>query len=370
MILPSSRDAKNFCAFYALNSVCFLRRPVSVTIESHEIVKAIPTALHASPPRERLPLVEVARVVAAIAIIWIHAVESPQLTRTTAVARFAVPFFVITSLVFLGESLRRRPDQRWSEYARRRFMRLYVPFLVWSVIYILARAVKHLFVHDTSPLLIRPNLLWAGVTEQLWFLPFLLVVLLIAFPLTRFAIQRNLGWITAPVGLAVCVGALFVPSPDFFFDGPTTFFVQTALLAVPSAGIGLALAGLFPQIKRVAENSLVALIFLMVWIGTLVALEHFGRNTVLETFSGLCLMLACLAPISGAKRFDALGPYAFGIYLCHVLWIEFLQAIGHRAGLYVSIGFDVAVMTLATILSIALVASILRSKVASRLLLP
>lgn len=341
-----------------------------MTVEPRDIAHAFPDAPQPLPQRERLPLVELARVVAAIAIIWIHAVESPQLDRTTAMSRFAVPFFVITSLVFLGESLRRRPDQRWTEYARRRFMRLYVPFLVWSVIYIAARAVKHLFVHDTSPLLIRPNLLWAGVTEQLWFLPFLLVVLLIAFPLMRIAIRFNLAWAVAIIGLAICFSALFTPTPSFVLDGPTTFFVATAMVAVPSAGVGLTIAAIFPQIKRFAQNSIVTLIAAVFWIGTLVALLIHGRNTVLETVSGLCLLVACLAPFSGAKRFDRLGPYAFGIYLCHVLWIEFIQAVGHRAGLHVSPPFDFTVGILATVLSIALVAVILRSKIASRLLLP
>lgn len=341
-----------------------------MTVESPGISQAVPDGSRAPSPRERVPLVELARVVAAIAIIWIHAVESPELDRTTAMSRFAVPFFVITSLVFLGESLRRRPDQRWSEYARRRFMRLYVPFLVWSVIYILARAVKHLFVHDTSPLLIRPNLLWAGVTEQLWFLPFLLVVLVIAFPLMRLATRSNLAWLVAIIGVAICFGALIIPTPSFVLDGPTTFFVATAMVAVPSAGIGLTIAAIFPPIKRFAQNSIVALISAAVWIGTLVALLIHGRNTLLETFSGLFLLVACLAPISGAKRFDRLGPYAFGIYLCHVLWIEFIQAIGHRAGVHVSPAFDLAVGILATVLGIALVAVILRSKTASRLLLP
>ena len=62
-------------------------------------------------------------------LIWYHLAD---------LGRFAVPFFVISAMVLIGESLRRKPERRFGQYASGRFLRILGPLLVWSLVYVAA----------------------------------------------------------------------------------------------------------------------------------------------------------------------------------------------------------------------------------------
>src|SRR5262245_5376228 len=87
---------------------------------------------------------DAARLVAAIAIVWLHTPESPPLAHLSVLSSFAVPFFVFTAVLLNLQSLRRNPDRPLGAYVVSRFNRIYVPFFVWSLLYFAFRDLKHI----------------------------------------------------------------------------------------------------------------------------------------------------------------------------------------------------------------------------------
>src|SRR5829696_7746637 len=68
----------------------------------------------------RLAILDVARLVAAVAVIWIHTPRSPELSASRELGRFAVPFFIATAVFFAWQSARRHAEVTVLGYARTR----------------------------------------------------------------------------------------------------------------------------------------------------------------------------------------------------------------------------------------------------------
>ena len=98
--------------------------------------------------RRRLELFDAARLAAAIGIVWLHTPRSVQLAHWSLLGRFAVPFFSAAAVFFVIDGLRRQPHRSVRQYAFNRFQRIYVPFLAWSVIYLVFKWVKSLALPD------------------------------------------------------------------------------------------------------------------------------------------------------------------------------------------------------------------------------
>ena len=58
-----------------------------------------------SPSRPRRVFFDAARLLAALAIVWLHAIRSPALLPSTSLGRFAVPFFTAAAVFLICESL-------------------------------------------------------------------------------------------------------------------------------------------------------------------------------------------------------------------------------------------------------------------------
>ena len=128
-----------------------------------------------------MPGLDLARLAAAYAIVWLHAPHLAALDGSRAIGRFAVPLFVMITILMVFESLGRNPQQRIGPYARSRFIRLYLPFMAWNGIYIAFKLIKGRLLPGEPNAYPGVEVLWAGACWHLWFLPFILVVSLLAF---------------------------------------------------------------------------------------------------------------------------------------------------------------------------------------------
>src|SRR6267142_6600505 len=90
---------------------------------------------------------DAARAIAACALVWIHTAQS-SLSRFHVLGRFGTSFFVLAAVFFLFNRLGSSPPPPFGTYALKRFRRLYIPFLAWSLIYLLIRDLKRYFVHE------------------------------------------------------------------------------------------------------------------------------------------------------------------------------------------------------------------------------
>ncbi|MDB5321809.1 MAG: hypothetical protein JWN40_3440 [Phycisphaerales bacterium] len=310
---------------------------------------AAPAPAKASAPRYLF--LDVARLLAAIAIAWEHTPESPSLVRTSYLGGFAVPFFTLGAVFLLFEGMRREPARAPLAYARARFYRLYLPLLVWSLIYILARDLKGLVLHRP---LVTPNLgmFLTGAAHHMWFLPFLFILSLVLFWPARWLSRARSG---TRIGVAIFSAAIGVvigclPFPDVYHmitEEHVAFFLDRAAAAAPAIFLGAALGAIYPLIpSRLLRNTAMALLGLAICVACIAVgyLTH-TRRVGFENAAGAGFFLFGLAPWEGAMigRTATWGKMAFGFYLVHVLFIEGIQAAAVRAHIQPSAGLDVAV---------------------------
>lgn len=300
---------------------------------------------------------DAARFLAACAVVWIHAAESASGIAFIPACRFAVPFFT-ASIVFLcltGSQVT-SPDTSWPHYAAKRLQRLYVPFLLWSIIYLLLRYAKHRFIPDASPIILGPATLLNGTAHHLWFLPFALVMSLLAFPLGVWLHRAS-----EPLRLMVSIAAFVLgivislspyPVPMDPVGKPVSYFVNLGWDALPAAFFAIAAAAALPRNPSVRVASVAVPIFVV----TVIVLLVKGHHPLTAAVAGISL-LALALHASIAERLHRglmeLGSLSLGIYLIHVLFVEGLQAARQILHFAPSPAMDCLIVLLAIGLSVA-----------------
>jgi peptidoglycan/LPS O-acetylase OafA/YrhL len=318
----------------------------------------------------RTESIDVIRLIAAAGIIFVHAAKSEPLISIGHLFRFAVPFYLFASLYFQSQSLRRNSDRPLGKYIASRFRRLYLPFLAWSIIYLLARNVRHLTVLRSGLVDLEFGMLWRGTEYHLWFLPFLLIWSIILAVAHWGLLRRNRAWrwplifVTVAAGLAVA----FIPMPSSWnevFPSTTYAYVQW-WRALPAACWGFAFA-LFmtmgPRIYEVPWYLGVGGIVLTVVCSIQQAL--YGIQLIPRALTGLGCMLTSLMPWSRGRVVTVLahfGRYSYGIYLCHVLVLEAIRQVTHKCHLDASTPVDFATFVLGFGGSLGLVYALGRSR--------
>ncbi len=289
-----------------------------------------------SKPRTgtRLPGLDAGRFVAAAAIIWLHTLAiRPSYAWVADAGRFAVPFFVFSAMVLLGESLRRRRERRddqsgFGVYVRGRFLRIYVPFLVWTVIYFILRDAKHL-IHNSSPgISIDPAVLLVGTTHHLWFLPFIFLLTVIAYPIIQSILSGGVsGKMVAMICLAIGVVICLVPEPisfDVTREGTwehAKYLLSLGWRTLPCAFWGLAAIPVFGDAVRIVRGRVE---FSLFFFGLVVAcmwqtMTHPG-DFVFANMGGVFFFLSTVG-LAGGRVTGIIargGTYAYSIYLVHV----------------------------------------------------
>ncbi len=316
-----------------------------------------------TPGKPRLIGIDAGRAIAALGTVWIHAVRSDALQPTMELGRFAVPFFNVIAALLLVRHLRERREQSVLPYAGQRFMRLYPPFLAWTVIYILANDAKRLVLTGRPPLELTSGFLLdsalQGPEYQLWFLPFLLICTLVGLAVGRPVIgnrraEIGVGILAAAGGLAIAL----TPRPEALQHlQHAEYLMERSWLRVPSFLWGYAL-GLFlgsrplfkpvPLVVAVAAPILAAGCIVVATLGWCVSL--------LQNLSGLGLVLFAFGPWrNGAVgAVSKLGQYSFGIYLAHVLFVEGTHSVGTRLNFEPSWWLDLVAWVVALVGSVVL----------------
>ena len=297
--------------------------------------------------------IDVLKLLAAVAVVYLHAVGQTDLAETSLPTRFAVPFFAASAAYLAFRSAIARADAEVTRYIRSRFSRIYLPFLIWTLIYLLVRAAWSIGRQGPLPEF-GFELLWKGSAHHLWFLPFVLVVTIFAFAVARsFRGQKMLVTGAAVLVLSGVAYYLLIAR----LDQPLNYTVELsgrnapvvlwtlAILCLAEAGIGT----WFPV-------RLVRCLAPPAFLIALMMLALIGRNMLLENISGLVALGAALSLNIHDRDLSlkTLAGYAYGIYLCHILFVEGAQDVARLAGLGRGALVTVCVFILALLCSLGL----------------
>lgn len=316
----------------------------------------------ATAPVNRAVALDVARLLAVIGVLWIHACQTPQVEAATRWGRFAVPFFAAAAAFLAIRSLQRHPATSWQQYARSRVQRLYGPFLIWSLLYVAFRMVKSLLVDrsapnaasETSPLSI--DFFWTGGAYHLWFIPYLLLASLLIFALVQWVNTQRVATRWASTGAFACGLTLAYFLNQFSLpDDPLVYM----LMATPGLCWGMALAWLpeftlAPPSNTVSRQSapwIIALVALGCGLTAVLLLPYPPRNAVLENLAGIALLIAALrwpilqwpgnpqtsTNVSAPQRHPLMllgrwGQLSMGIYFSHLLFLKVTETALDRVG--------------------------------------
>jgi peptidoglycan/LPS O-acetylase OafA/YrhL len=272
------------------------------------------------------------------------------------------------------QSFRRKPDTSFLDFAVKRFRRIYFPFLGWCVIYLIASDLKRQFVTHAEPVSLSWSVFLVGTSLQHWFLPFLLIVSLLLFPLCKFLAHRRtsmrrmtvrtIGAALAAVGLVIAL-ARFPWNEAGNSDQAVGEFYWFAVLswqALPALFWGLAIA-VFDAPRGMARHICGVIGGIVLIVSTAVVLMH-GRNLLLENLAGIGAMFVAILPWDSVviRRLAVWGGGAYGIYLAHALFVEAFFAIVAKAHLQDSSISRLGQFIATLVLSIATVWILNRSK--------
>ena len=307
----------------------------------------------------RLAGIDAARFVSAVAVLWIHTAESVTGQSWIPICRVAVPFFTVSMVsLTLSHYLRHTSGDSWTQYAMRRFNRLYVPFLLWSLVYLGLRFLKHQIVTSGSqPIVLSPATLLTGTAHHLWFLPFAFFVTLMVYPARRIYSHSPVRQLRMWGTLFFLVGLIFsaVPCPVVVeaVEHPVTYFIGMSWAAMPAVFYGGAAAALLPSLPGSATVWVGGVGFVLV--GVLLPFEGMFAN--LQCLGGLFLWIVAQSRLSFVNPIlvTAAGAVSFSLYLTHVAVVECLQVIAKKMNLVASIQTDLAVGSAALAVSLLLV---------------
>jgi len=286
-------------------------------------------------PRARgYQLLDCARLLAVIFIVWLHTPESRELAYTAGIGGFAVSFFTFASLFLAFQSALRHPENSIASYVKSRFVRIYLVFVAWSVFYGAVRLVSDLILKSPMPHMSLGLLLWNGTAHQLWFLPFIFMASSLSYAVARWSSQlRAAYWLIAAIFAIGGLVLAFCHAPNSFRGWGYTFELSGD--ASPSVLLALAFAMIYARTPpEFFSKNIMTIAGVLLWLVGIVLLSMWDRQIFLQTISGLGLMIASLNRSSTPliERIACWGKFAFAIYLLHVLFLEGFQDILRKIG--------------------------------------
>lgn len=306
-----------------------------------------PCAEHKIPTRRSG--LDAAKFFAAIGVIWIHACRSTELASLSQMARFAVPFFAVAATYSLVRSIAKK-QPTWIQFAIQKWTRLYLPFLIWSIGYLLFKLGKRYCLPDQECALPSWELCWVGGAYHLWFIPFLVISSLVLFPIL-ILVQRGVikhrvaATISAIIGLSV---AIAVPVDDG--SGDFGCLVGQALPGI-FWGCSLGWCDLSESTNR-SKGALV-LTASVSFIVCLICLGWFSRETLIENAAGCGLLLVAL-------NFDYVripswlslgGQLSFGIYFAHLMILKVGESLASKFHFEATAFLDMALFLMTALIA-------------------
>jgi peptidoglycan/LPS O-acetylase OafA/YrhL len=296
----------------------------------------LPTPTHASPipppakTSQRLLSLDAARFVAALGVIWIHAAAFVHIgiaDDSGFIGRFAVPFFIFTGVLFAAGSGMRQAQRTLSRYVIDRVLRLYVPFLVWTVLYIVFKQLQNVVTHGNEPFSIGPWALWDGGSYHLWFLPFICVATILAFALGKVQATKN-GLINVVIATSFIGGVVIALAPRPFAQSQT-LVLRFGWDAMPSVLWAIGLASLQTLKPRLQFRGTIWFIAgMMTTITCTASLCIPGPHILLANLAGVGWALVGFSDIRGktVTQIHRLGGLAYGVYLFHIMPMGILRS--------------------------------------------
>jgi hypothetical protein len=262
------------------------------------------------------------RLCAAIAVIFQHVCTANSLRWASRITHFAVPAFTLISVWFT--CLRARNDNCTWRTEGSRAWKLYFLFLLWNIVYMGARLIKHESAASGDfRYLTFASTFVDGYGMALWYLPFIAIANYAAFIVSRAALSlsrssRIILWIScAAIGIGLSL------SPAFASTYPVSLVLNIARKAVPSVFFAIAAANLQADLGTLHKRrAVIAIASTLILVAAAISINVYGREVFIwETVGGAAFVLVFWATGLGSSL--RIAPTLFlWLFLSHQLFIE------------------------------------------------
>lgn len=289
-----------------------------------EVIPQNETEMQATRSIPRSPGIDACRLVMAFLVVTLHSLPvrgSAEFSIIGMVCRCAVPFFFITSGYFL-----KIPARFSAMCVVRPLVRLFPIYLFWMIAFYSVAYISE--VHKLQ-FGVR-ELLVGGTAFHLWYLPALGVAMVLV-PISILKLgARVTGLICALLATVVITRGAY--HGVFHMPGSPTrggFFVAPIYLFI---GYWLAKRRFEPSLSFAALIALLGFAILLgeeLWISRWLGTRLKDHDFTIGTFAfgaGVFLFAKELPAGAALERLAALGKYALGIYVSHLLFIWGLVA--------------------------------------------
>lgn len=262
----------------------------------------------AAKPAGRLAGIEALRVAAAFGIVWFHVGAPGALWGYSG-----LPAFVIVATAFAAMSGGEMPTR---QYLIARCQKLGMPWLFWSLAYGGTKSLQVVLGHRAMLVEFRPWMLLTGPALHLWYLPFGIVVSVLAHAAARQGSLRMRGrawWILTVLSAVTVVlcAAISVPAANAIPWAQWLFVMPAVVVGMALAATTIG-AGVLPQ--------RLLIVWALVVIGAVsahIAIERSFGVPYIVGVTGVVVAWTIRSPASGIlRRFAAMS---FGVYLIHPL---------------------------------------------------
>lgn len=315
---------------------------------------------------QRNTTVDFARLLAACGVIALHVPASTGGAHWLDIVFWplCVPFFFVVSLVYFVANLAKGEVNLQSIFERS-WYRLVIPYLAWTAIYTGLLVAKTLLVHGSREFTWWRILLYGESAVQLYFLPTLLLLQSLALALhllLRAGPNRRVpGWLLL-LGSSVYLG----------------WGIQHQCFGLATvgsvAGISIYLATAFWLAPATNNTQPTASYLVLGGVCTLAAIgcNAVGYTALLAGYPlilplggvGLLLLTVGFPALRTAPWLAQMATTSFGIYLCHVLFLEateFLLECLHLSG--ISYTFPVELLEITLLFGVATLFTLLLRRV-------
>lgn len=304
-------------------------------------------------PINRHEGIDLFRVIAAYGIILLHFEEMgghhPSHSWLIQFRDYSFPFFVMSSFFVLTISFVRNPSRNFWQFLKKRLVRIWIPFLIWTILYwSLSRVSRWVMYGETISF---PSLaLFVCGYAHLWYLQFIFVGSLLIEPLLRcIGRKKDRRWKLSLFCLSVGFLYPFFFEPlfhhSFHFE---RLFQVNEMLKVGFGGaytyhfyipLGVGVALLADKIVFLYHRPMFRVLSLVI-IGLSMAF-HFGTSSKItrEVYS-LAVFVALLGPLPriSLNGIREIAKYSYGIYILHLLMLGLVEMAIRRAGIEFTMG--------------------------------
>ncbi|HGY11578.1 MAG TPA: acyltransferase [Desulfobacterales bacterium] len=258
----------------------------------------------------RIVNVERLRILAAFGIVWFHAGN----VYGRSIGYAGLPIFM---MIFCALIISTQSASTYSDYIKKKSLRLIKPWIFWSCIYLSLKLIKQIYYNEPFTNEFKRYVFFVGSAVHLWYLPYAFVISLLLFPLKKLSGKGHQFIVASLLAGAGFILIFLCRIAMVHLNIPVPFPQWT--FALPAIPLGVTIGIMYSAGSNKNKH-----IFFTAMIATTILINIYGNisyDKILIPYS-YAIILVCGA-FTWSGKFDFIShewaSLCFGIYLIHPL---------------------------------------------------